>query len=1013
MLAELLATLAGHPSSLFSSSSSSLSSVTAAASTLRVRDDVPHLHPAEVQILDHLATYSSRYVRIRSFAHAELDHARRRAIRSAVRDNSLASRPLRSDAASAENPDAQVTTHMVPLCSTLLTLLRSYHDLVLKIERDVLASDAELVADKGFVSLANIRARMQTWDAPLSALDGLVDVLVAGPFGSKRPGFAPPPAPAPVADEPTPAAGPSSLRASTEWTGGLLVDLLSHRATTGVRRVAECMAALRDAVEESWMIGLVAWVCYGLPNPEGGLGSDVSSLNGRGRPSKDQLVEWTQASDQQGDDNVADGHALTEEWGFSTRAWRFRPDALPKSISEATADSILYVGRALNTVRTSTTSSFHQTPGGGTLLPPESMTNQHVALLQRWQSRPSQASGLERAIQEIRMDVSEWLFRNVLTMELVLEALGTLGNYFLQREGTFTVSLLTEIETMRKNKLFHTRSAAAGVIRASDLELALHRASVGTGAEDDPSLEKLRFVLPKGQFRPAAAGKAATASGKAPARFDDLIIGVPAQLHYTATFPLDLFLSPTDLTSYSRLFSYLFSLKRIQSRVLGCWMSLSKSQRIRRRFTGTGEGGVDRGEERRRTELLRRSWGLTRNMLWFLDTLLGHFQTDIIDVQYSRLISQLTGYRGGGGGEGPPTLHRSGSRGSLRRAAAAGLRDRKDSGRSASSLAIEVGEGESGSVTPQSTGMTVYVGSTAGNQTPRASQRGFGSSHFGGGVKRVPFPGSVYHGGGAGAASTYGGGSVAPSHHRFHLRGGGGGASPSVHAPTLHSYRTSGGAALGEAGDEGATLDFTSLRLTHGFFLTFLEDGLLLTSASASNLIRSIVDTCERFVGLVERWGGDVLPSLLSEGGLSSATASSVQNIVAMRRKDVEEIEATLRQRLGEFFRLLNQASSSASSISPPAAATAPAAAGMEGTEGEAESSTDPFRPQQAHAGDVSLVRPRILPPALLGRGKEAGKENKGVNDARVEANVAARRHLEQLLLRLDFNGSFSDVDGR
>jgi hypothetical protein len=61
-----------------------------------------------------------------------------------------------------------------------------------------------------------------------------------------------------------------------------------------------------------------------------------------------------------------------------------------------------------------------------------------------------------------------------------------------------------------------------------------------------------------------------------------------------------------------------------------------------------------------------------------------------------------------------------------------------------------------------------------------------------------------------------------------------------------------------------STIDFTTLSTLHSLFLSTLASGLLLSSAPLSNALRSLVDTCESFVARVDRWGGDVLPELLS-----------------------------------------------------------------------------------------------------------------------------------------------------
>lgn len=52
----------------------------------------------------------------------------------------------------------------------------------------------------------------------------------------------------------------------------------------------------------------------------------------------------------------------------------------------------------------------------------------------------------------------------------------------------------------------------------------------------------------------------------------------------------------------------------------------------------------------------------------------------------------------------------------------------------------------------------------------------------------------------------------------------------------------------------------------HTRHLAFLRDGLLLADRNLARLIKDIVDTCRRFTGLVERWGGDGLPEALSTG---------------------------------------------------------------------------------------------------------------------------------------------------
>jgi hypothetical protein len=95
-------------------------------------------------------------------------------------------------------------------------------------------------------------------------------------------------------------------------------------------------------------------------------------------------------------------------------------------------------------------------------------------------------------------------------------------------------------------------------------------------------------------------------------------------------------------------------------------------------------------------------------------------------------------------------------------------------------------------------------------------------------------------------------------------------------------------------------LDFTTLRTIHTTYLDRLLTGCLLTNSVLTSTLRSILDVCERFVAQVERWGGDVLPALLSEGSLKGGD-EKVGAMVKERGGVVAEInEVRFSQRLDD-----------------------------------------------------------------------------------------------------------------
>jgi len=180
-------------------------------------------------------------------------------------------------------------------------------------------------------------------------------------------------------------------------------------------------------------------------------------------------------------------------------------------------------------------------------------------------------------------------------------------------------------------------------VRDQDLNLAILRASLGTSAQHDPHLSRLRCRLSHGPLNPLLPSLHATDASKLPQSnnpFETNMLGTPLTVAYNLTWPLDLFLDQTDIATYSALFSLLSSLRKTHTRVHGCWTSLSNAQRMRRRWTGFGEGGTEE-DLQARSQMLRCSWGVVRDMNWFLETVLGYMMMDVVDTEYRRLKTLL------------------------------------------------------------------------------------------------------------------------------------------------------------------------------------------------------------------------------------------------------------------------------------------------------------------------------------------------------------------------------------
>jgi hypothetical protein len=185
-------------------------------------------------------------------------------------------------------------------------------------------------------------------------------------------------------------------------------------------------------------------------------------------------------------------------------------------------------------------------------------------------------------------------------------------------------------------------------------------------------------------------------------------------------------------------------------------------------------------------------------------------------------------------------------------------------------------------------------------------------------------------------------------------------------------------------------LDFTTLRNIHNTYLERLLTGLLLSNPALTSILRPIFEVCEQFVAQVERWGGDVLPALLFEGSLGGE--ESVGNMVKERWSVVAEINEVcfsspflrfpvISHILQTFHGLLEQfyEQLSLSTTHQPFSAATDASKSILHTVSMANASSFHY----------TLVQP---------------KGTKGM-----ERDGDVRRHVERLLLRLDFNGVFSN----
>ncbi|RXK35412.1 hypothetical protein M231_07316 [Tremella mesenterica] len=632
-----------------------------------------------------------------------------------------------------------------------------------------------------------------------------------------------------------------------------LIELIYTSSLTGNPQLEEIYKILFQGLKHLFLTHLTVFLLYGIA-------PSVST-------SQSPVVALDKGSDP-----------LSPQY----RLYVLNEDVIPRKIGKTTREGILYVGRVTATLKRE-----------GKSLPKLVLDELRDEIMNV--SNLEEGGGLERAIGKARLEVGEWLWKHVLTGNHVIDALQAFGDYFLTRNGPFTHNLIRQISLLRVRKLITSNPhSSSSVIKDQDLSHCLTKASISTLAEYDKFLDKLHLHLPQGPIRPLMSVIPISNSipnpylSEIPIRdlFSTFPLGSPLILETRVSWPLDLFLSPSSMNNYTDIHTYLFAFRETHMKVLECWTFVSSSQRQRRKWTGTTEGGSPL-EAKERQQLVRSAWGVLRIMLFFLDQMLGHFLVDIIDVQHRQLLSQL---------EGISSHKTSSETGSLR-----------------------------GSMTRPRSPIDRRNTPTTSSPDP---------------MGRPGSPGSF---------------------HTQWERGSTSRAPPTPGKPqTTH-------------------LDFLTLRQMHSRHLAFLREGLLIADRTSAALIRDILMSCRRFTALVDRWGGDVLPELLVEG-----SAEEVTKLLKERQMAVQEVADTLRDQLTEFFRMLVE------SQNPSLGDTS--TSGTSRTNASKINLTHASRILSRHTSFKGVSKNKTGPTT-------AGKED----TADADSNMS--RHIEQLLLRLDFNG--------
>ncbi|CAM6075957.1 unnamed protein product [Sphagnum tenellum] len=425
-----------------------------------------------------------------------------------------------------------------------------------------------------------------------------------------------------------------------ELRGGRLLNLLHAKCHCGVPELQACMQRLLWHGHQVMYRQLEAWMVYGL--------------------LQDQHQEFF-VSRQQGAEGTANNEHPTEaahlaDWhsGFCVSL-----EMLPEYITLQVAESILFVGKALQVLRNPSLSfrshvssshgvasktftrpnaatqatKFSAQPSsdyqGPELLSP-AQANNIASMLRDLKKAPNfHKMSFERAVDSIRATAATHLWQLVVVHADLIGHLKALKDYFLLAKGDFFQCFLEESRSLMR---LPPRPPTA----EADLKVPFQQAATKTIGDDDKYFSRVSLRMPQltstaavnnevDPKRPRSITDSSVSSDTSPYDGWDGLT-----LEYSIDWPLQLLFTRDVLAKYSKVFQYLLRLKRIQLELEKSWAEAMQQDRA--------DSAQQRGDSRQQRMPM---WRVRQHMTYLITNLQFYIQVDVIESQWKLLQERL------------------------------------------------------------------------------------------------------------------------------------------------------------------------------------------------------------------------------------------------------------------------------------------------------------------------------------------------------------------------------------
>lgn len=491
------------------------------------------------------------------------------------------------------------SSHPSTICRAVATAIDSIHlaafqRKVLEVEESVLRGDSSLVGAYNIVPLTAVVSEFAGWTRRMEWLWEIVQFMLKQERREDK--------------------------TTLTCTGARIINRLRDELQTGYVDIEETASSLIKVGETAWLKQVSAWILYG-------------RLPGFG--AKDFFVQRADGTDEE----------------FVSVA-----SLLPSFVTATTASSMLFIGRSLHQIRAKSglESGVHGV---------DHLSSQLKELAKL--SYPLDSATFSRRITGIRLYLSRNTLQKLLPLSKVLDMLQLLRDFFLLGRGEFAMALTQQADEKirsrwrRADNLAYEKREGLGnvVVKEGEVAAVLSRAWAAMGsmqgqhADEDEGLESARELLrlTLAKSRPSTPGKL-TSNLIAQPPFRNLLFSVPVILTLDIPSPQDLFLSNSDLQTYTAINSYLQSIRRAHIRLTDLWKITS----LRRHHPpppapphGTTKSGREktlmlRKRQTTRSLAMRKAWTTCSAAIFFLAETEAYLQVEVVACLWEGFQRWLT-----------------------------------------------------------------------------------------------------------------------------------------------------------------------------------------------------------------------------------------------------------------------------------------------------------------------------------------------------------------------------------